>query len=174
MCSRAAMVCKAPSPGHLLRNSSFCCRTAICCKAMPGDTFVDALAIEIENRLGAFRPADSANWFTATDLRRWVVEHLKEYDDELARFPTLAGQPHWNLWMTDGEAGDALFAVLVFRADGVELFPGAGDPAAVRDWSVNTEALPDGIRAEAGREFRIGDSLRIDRASAEAWLGRGW
>src|SRR5262245_26421927 len=79
----------------------------------------DVIAAEIERTLAATRVPGSRNKLAAADLRQWAVEYLNDRDEELARFPHLAGQPHWNLWMMDTELEDALFAVLVFGPSGV-------------------------------------------------------
>jgi hypothetical protein len=77
--------------------------------------------------------------------------------------------------MINATLDDALFAVLVFRPEGVEFFCGTGDSLAVRRWSENSRASPAALRAEVDREFQItAHSLWLSRESAEAWLGRTW
>jgi hypothetical protein len=94
----------------------------------------------------------------------------------LNRFPELAGQPHWNLWVMDARAQDALFAVLVFRPGGVEFLCGTGEAFAIRrfaekDFPEDVGRLP----AAMAVLFAIPEgSLHMGREKAEGWLGRGW
>jgi hypothetical protein len=120
--------------------------------------------------------ADSPNRIRAQQLREWAVEYLGACDEELARFPELAGRPHWTLWMMDARYEDALFAVLIFRADGMEFVCGTGNAYEVKrfaesDFPDNTDELLGVMKAR----FSIpGRSVRVDRQAAEQWLGRAW
>ena len=131
---------------------------------------------EVARRLAATLRPGSPNSMMAAQLREWAVEYLTEYDEELGRFPGLVGKPHWNLWMMDARFEDALFAVLVFRAGGVEFLCGTGDAFAVKRYAEND--FPDDVEhlpAKMARLFAIPEgSLHLGREEAEAWLGRGW
>jgi hypothetical protein len=135
---------------------------------------VEAIATEIDRRLEAVRPAGSPNAITAADLREWAAEYLRHHDDMAARYPNLAGCPHWNLWMRNEPDGDGLFAVLAFWPHGMDFYCGTGDALEVR--SVSENALNDDPTAvyEALRaRFHVpGELLRLDCRAAEAWLGR--
>jgi hypothetical protein len=140
-----------------------------------GGGSVASPASEIDRRLSAARVSGSPNDLSAAELREWAVEYLGEYDQELARFPRLAGRPHWNLWMIDAALEDALFAVLIFRPDGADFFCGTGDSFDIRRWSENTTSDAAELEAEAAHRFRVApEALRLSRPSAEAWLGRAW
>jgi hypothetical protein len=118
--------------------------------------------------------AGSGNSVSLDEVKRWAVEYLDEYDDEL--FPKLVGQPHWNLCMRDRSLPDALFVVLVFRPNSLEFFCGIGDSFQIRDFSEH-EVFddPEAMSAAMKERFRIPTpSLALDRASAEEWLGRSW
>jgi hypothetical protein len=131
---------------------------------------------EVAGRLERTPARDSPNHISAQKLKQWAVDYLVDYDDELARYPDLAGQAHWNLWMIDARYQDALFAVLVFRADGMEFFCGTGNAHEVkrfaeRDFPDN----PDEVFGMMAAKFSIPEgSVRTDRRPAEEWIGRGW
>jgi hypothetical protein len=131
---------------------------------------------EVGRRLAAAHRPGSKNEITAVELCQWAVDYLAEYDTELRRFPELAGQPHWNLWMNDAQFQDALFAVLVFRPGRLEFLCGTGDAYAIRRFAENDR--PDEVErlpAEMARLFAVPESsLHLGREEAEAWLGRGW
>jgi hypothetical protein len=135
---------------------------------------VAAVAAEIDRRLAAAVPAGSPNAITATELRELAADYLRQHDDEVARIPNLAGCPHWNLWMRDMEAGDGLFVALAFWLHGVDFYCGTGDAPEVRSVSENeSNDDPTAVYATLRARFAIPDEpLRLDRRSAEAWLGR--
>ncbi len=136
---------------------------------------MEDVAAELDTRLAAASVPGSSNTITASDLRGWAVGFLREYDEELARFPQLTGKPHWNLLMKDAELKDALFAILVFWSDGLEFHCGTGNSYDVQSWSGEYPSDPTGLMDDMSREFRVaGGSLRFHRAVAEAWLGRSW
>ena len=109
-------------------------------------------------------------------LKQWAIEYLNDQDEELARFPDLAGQAHWNLWMMDARYQDALFAVLIFRRDGMEFFCGTGNAYEVKRFAESDfPDNPDEVFGMMGAKFSIPEgSVRFDRRAAEKWLGRGW
>jgi hypothetical protein len=131
---------------------------------------------EIARRLDATPAPGSPNRISAQQLKEWAVEYLHDYDDELARFPELAGQPHWNLWMLDARYEDALFAVLLFRPEGVEFFCGTGNAFAVKGFAESHLADdPNDVLAEMSERFSIPEGTgHLDRQAAEEWLGRSW
>lgn len=134
-----------------------------------------SVAAEIERRLSAVRVSGTGNELSASELRAGAVEYLSDYSKELARFPQLAENPHWNLWMIDKELENALFAILVFRLDGVEFTCGTGESFAIREWSDNTMCVPTELIAEANRYFKVGEeSLHLSCEAAKDWLGCSW
>ena len=116
----------------------------------------------------------SRNRFEAGELRELAVGYLNDYDEELARFPDLAGQAHWNLWMNDADLNDALFAVLIFRESGLEFFCGRGDAYAVKSFAESDfPDDPEDVLKEMRARFVVPhESVRVARQSAEEWLGR--
>ena len=135
----------------------------------------EAVAAEIDRTLAATLVPGSPNTITAAELREWAVEYLADHDSELARFPELTGQAHWNLWMMDAELDDALFAAVVFAPSGVQVVCGTGNSFDIRSWDSDHPANPPGLEAELRRDFRVPEAaVSIGRADAEAWLGRGW
>ena len=131
---------------------------------------------EIASRLGTAPAHGSPNRISAQQLREWTVGYLRDYDDDLAQFPALAGQPHWNLWMVDARYEDALFAVLIFQADGLEFFCGTGNGFEVKGFAESHMADdPSSVLAEMSERFSIPEgSVQLDRPAAEKWLGRSW
>lgn len=134
------------------------------------------VAVDIDRILAATGVPGSPNEFTAAEIRGLVVEYLQDYDEEVRRFPDLAGQPHWNLWMADARFEDALFAVLAFRPGGVEFLCGTGDACAIKRFAESD--FPDDIEqvsAELSRLVAVpAGRLHLGRQAAEGWLGRGW
>jgi hypothetical protein len=135
-----------------------------------------AVGAQIGLRLDTAPIPGSPNRISAQQLREWAGEYLRDHDEELAGFQELAGQPHWNLWMMDARYQDALFAVLIFRDDGMEFFCGTGNAYEVKQFA--ERGFPDNSDDVLGMKtarFSIpGGSVRIDRPVAEEWLGRGW
>lgn len=131
---------------------------------------------EIARRLEMTPAPGTPNRIQAEELRGWAVAYLRDQDEELARFPDLAGQPHWNLWMMDARFQDAIFAVLIFRPTGIELFCGTGNAREVRQFAESDcPENPDEVLAAMRARFFIPEaSLRLDRRAAEGWLGRSW
>lgn len=118
------------------------------------------------------RPPGLPRRVTASQVRAWAREFLADPDAE-------PGAARWNLWMDDGgdQAGPGHFAVALFwpRPRGLEFFSGVGISLAVQTFSVDEQPDdPSGMyEAMAGR-FVVGRLLRVSRAAAEQWLGRGW
>jgi hypothetical protein len=118
---------------------------------------------------------DSPGHISAQEVCDWAAEYLQDQDEERARLPDLAGEPHWNLWMNDARYEDAVFVVLVFLPAGLEFFCGRGDSFQVRHFCEHDfpDDLLETYEAMRGR-FTIPAILRIDRRTAERWLGRSW
>ena len=131
---------------------------------------------EIARRLAATPAAGSPNRIAVEKLRDWAIEYLKSNDEELARFPELAGEPHWNLWMMDARYEDALFAVLIFRSDAVEFFCGTGNAFEIKGFAeCDFPDNPDDVLAMITAKFAIPEgSIRFDQKAAKKWLGRSW
>jgi hypothetical protein len=128
---------------------------------------------EIASRLDETPAPDSPNRISERELREWAVKYLGEYDEELRRFPDLVGQAHWDLWMVDARHEDALFAVLIFRNDGVEFFCGTGNAYDVREFAESQN--PEELLGMMSASFSIpGESVRLSRSEAEQWLGPCW
>jgi hypothetical protein len=131
---------------------------------------------EIARRLDDTPTPGSPNRITAQQLKEWAVEYLREYDDELVQFPEFSGQSHWNLWMMDARYEDALFAVLIFQAEGVVFFCGTGNAFQVKEFAESHMAdRPHDVLAEMSERFSTPlGCFRLDRKAAEQWLGRTW
>jgi hypothetical protein len=135
-----------------------------------------AVGAQIALRLDTAPVPGSPNRIRVQQLREWAVAYLSDHDEEVARFPELAGEPHWNLWMMDARYQDALFAVLIFRADAMEFFCGTGNACEVKGFAERDfPGDPDDVLGMMTARFSIpGGSVRFDRPAAEEWLGRGW
>jgi hypothetical protein len=133
--------------------------------------FVEA---EINRRLSAAVAQDSPNRITAAELRQWARVYLSSMDEEDEMHPEDVHRPHSNLWMRGSE--DALFVVLTFRVEGVELYCGVGPWFAIRAVDDRFTAFEPDLLYEAMSEaFEVQHSLlRIERRAAALWLGRGW
>lgn len=118
----------------------------------------------------------SPNRFSAQELRDLALKYLKDYDEELARFPQLAEQPHWNLWMDDSRYQNALFAVLIFWPNEAEFFCGIGNAFDVKKFAESDfPTNPNEVLPVMSQRFSIPQgSIRLDRQEAVKWLGRGW
>ena len=131
---------------------------------------------QIAHRLAVSLGSSSPNEISMVQLRQWAVEYLDEYDAEVARFPALAGQPHWNLWMMDVRSEDAMFAAVVFRPAEIEFLCGTGEADAIRDFAeTNFPTEAEQVPAALSQRFAVpAGSLHLSRETAEAWLGRSW
>jgi hypothetical protein len=66
---------------------------------------------------------ESKNRMRVAEVRTWALEHLQLHETELAQFPDLVREPHWNLWMADYDVTrDAVFVVMMFRHSGIEVW----------------------------------------------------
>ena len=129
-----------------------------------------ALEAEIGRRLAAARAADNPNLIEPAQLRAWATAYLRDHDLDV----TGPKRRHWNLWMREERSADGLFAVLVFGPGGVEFFCGTGSAFDVR-WfcTVGCPADPAAVYPAMRNWFAIpAEPLRLDRPTAEAWLGR--
>ena len=135
---------------------------------------------ELIRRLQAARTApDARNRMTVGLLRRCACEYLRYWDGEVERDPSLSNRPHCYLWLLDGvPEEDAFFTVLVFwpRPRGMEFFCGTGDTDSLRahdDFGAPKE--PVGLFEKMRQQYTMRQGrLRVNRAAAEEWLGRGW
>jgi hypothetical protein len=118
----------------------------------------------------------SPNRLTPAEIRNWANEYLRRLDEDEAEYPSNPDKSHWDLLMQDSRREDALFAVLVFAADGVEFFCGTGEASEVIHFS--SHDFPDDpaeMYAEMSRRFTIpGPVVRFERPVFEKWLGRSW
>jgi hypothetical protein len=134
------------------------------------------IAGQIELQLSAVIAPDSPNRFDAPEIQALALEYLESYDEELRDFPDLAGESHWNLWMADERAEDAVFVLMVFHPGRVEFLCGTGDASAIRNFAEHR--LPESMYLLAN-EFRQrfaapADALQLSREQVESWLGRSW
>ncbi|MDY3558554.1 hypothetical protein R5W23_005674 [Gemmata sp. JC673] len=129
----------------------------------------------IDRCLTATRVPGSPNEFTAAEVRNLALEYLRGRDEELQIHPWIRGLPHWNLWMTDAELDDAIFAVLAFGPDGVVFTCGTGNSFAIRRWDADEPHDAAKLTAELRRAFRVPEPvIFLTRADAETWLRRDW
>jgi hypothetical protein len=117
----------------------------------------------------------SKNRITVSQLRTWASEYLQAYDEELAQFPDLVNNSHWDLWMADYNlTSDSVFVVMVFRPSGIEVLVGKGAGYSIRvfcerDCPRDMEEIPRALR----QRFQIQkEQITIARDIAELWLGR--
>jgi hypothetical protein len=131
---------------------------------------------EIARRLEEARAPDSPNRLTAARIRTWAVEYLGRIDQDEAEYPSNPDKSHWDLLMQDGRREDALFAVLVFHADGVEFFCGTGEASDVIQFcSHDFPDDPAEMYDEMSRRFTVPEpGVTFDRPLFEKWLGRSW
>jgi len=78
--------------------------------------------------------------------------------------------------MMDARYQDALFAVLIFRPDGMEFFCGTGNAYEVKSFAESDfPDNPDEVSGMMAAKFSIPEgSVSFHRRAAERWLGRGW
>ena len=131
-----------------------------------------AVTAELDRRLTAARAADNPNQITAFQLQAWATDYLRDRDAEAAGGRDV--RRHWNLWMREVRSSDGLFAVLVFGPNGIEFFCGTGPSYDVR-WfcQAGSPDDPAGVCAAMRERFQVAEEPhRLDRPTAEAWLGR--
>jgi hypothetical protein len=128
-------------------------------------------------KLGAVAVPGSDNRITIAELREWVLEYLRDWDEEVGRFPELATDLHWNLWMADYDLDkDAMWVAIVFRPAGIDLACGTGNGYSVRRFvESDSPQDADGIFPELTKRFSDNyQTEAITRALAESWLGRSF
>ena len=133
-----------------------------------------AVTAEIDRRLTAARASDNPNRSAAFQLQAWATDYLRDQDAEAVRVPGQGARRHWNLWMREVRSSDGLFAVLVFGPGGVEFFCGTGPAYDVR-WfcTAGAPADPADVFPLMRERFDVPEGpYRLDRPTAEAWLGR--
>ena len=75
----------------------------------------------------------STNRITPAKVRKWAREYLEMYSDDMAAYPELQAQPHWNLWSADWDASHpALAVIILFEVERVTLAVVLGPAADVR------------------------------------------
>ena len=128
--------------------------------------FVEA---EIDRRLRAAIPDDSPNVVTSHDVREWARRYLAQVDAE-----GVVTEPHWDVSLHNLGVELALFVVLIFRREGVELFCGTGDAYAVFHYSDGIQGV-DQAYSILLHTFDVPEPpLHVERRAAALWLGRGW
>jgi hypothetical protein len=134
------------------------------------------IGAEIAARLEQTCRQGSPNQFPAGKIPALACKYLDEQDTELQRFPELVGKAHWNLWMADVEPEDAVFVVLIFRAEDLEFFCGTGNAYDVRTFAESDfpEDPAELLVAMSTRYSIPSGNVHFSRSAAEKWLGRGW
>jgi hypothetical protein len=143
------------------------------------------LKLELTRRLRAARVPESRNQMTIGLLRRCARGYLEYWDGEVERDPSLSRRPHGYLWLLYGvPEEDAFFTVLMFwpRPRGMEFFCGTGDNETLRAFEhygttkhYGATKDPVGLFETMRQRFTMRNGrLRVNRAAAEEWLGRGW
>jgi hypothetical protein len=76
----------------------------------------------------------SENQLEAFGFRDDAVRYLNDHDSEIARFPELIAQSHFDLVMADYvPSRDAVFVAYAFEPEELALFAGRGRAATVKD-----------------------------------------
>lgn len=137
------------------------------------------LKLELTRRLRAARAPEARNRISVGFLRRCAREYLQYWDGEVERDPSLSRCLHGRLWLMEGvREEDAFFAVLMFWPPrrGMEFFCGTGEAVALRPFNhFGTPKDWVGLFETMRQQFTMrGGRLRVNRAAAEEWLGRGW
>jgi hypothetical protein len=128
-------------------------------------------------KLAASPQPGSENRITLAELREWVLEYLREWDEEVARFPELAAEPHWNLWMADYDRErDAMCVGMIFGSGGIEIACGTGNRDAIRQFG--EDEFPEDLhRILPELRRRLSENRQTEtlpRTLAESWLGRSF
>jgi hypothetical protein len=134
-------------------------------------------AVRVEKRIAqrlanALQPG-SPNEVSAASVREWALEYLAWYCEMLTQCPQSIGDTHWDLMIQDGRWEDALFAVLIFRPDGIEFFCGTGEALAIREFAESSNQMKRLLEKMQKRFLVPDESLHLKLKEAEAWLGRG-
>lgn len=140
---------------------------------MTRDGLAGAIA-EIDRRLATATPPAARSRLTAAALRHLAHDYLHHRDDLCLRGLAAGRVPHWNLWAADADAPRTVFAVLIFRPTGLEFFCGTAPARELHDsLDAGIAPDPDEVYRILSRAFPIPEEpLRLDRPTAEAWLGR--
>ena len=100
-----------------------------------------------------------------------------DWDEEVARFPDIATDRHWELWMADYDREkEAVWVAMVFGPEGLDLAFGTGDGYSVRRF-VESDFADGSDRILPELTKRFSDNYQteaIPRALAESWLGRSF
>lgn len=116
----------------------------------------------------------NGNAYNVEKFREDIIEYLEFIDSEFASDPELKDKSHWNLVMDDGEPdSDGFFAVSIIRPDALEIIAGTGGSDDVREICAEFSITqPNKFRKALAAKFPC-KTLKIARADAEQWLGRG-
>jgi len=111
---------------------------------------------EVAALLEAAAEPGSPNRTTAPRVRKWLSEYLAFRRTEVARFPKLAGRPHWDLIAADFDTElDAVFVLAFFSAGTVCMVAGRGECAQIRSYGES--------------EFPDDPSTILDDVAARFW-----
>jgi hypothetical protein len=90
---------------------------------------------QIENLITEVHETGSMNRLKVSDVRDWLKNYLQMHEEEVARFPQLQREPHWDMIMADyDKSRDGLFICALFQEDVVKMVAGKGGCSEVRDF----------------------------------------
>ena len=99
---------------------------------------MDECINELARKLNSLAEAGSRNRILPDQLQEWVLEYLRDWDEEVGRFPELGRERHWNLWMADCDFDkEAFFVGMIFGPTEIEVLYGRGESHSVRTFCEN-------------------------------------
>ncbi|MCE5326224.1 MAG: hypothetical protein LLG01_07385 [Planctomycetaceae bacterium] len=117
----------------------------------------------------------SDNRIDQSRLRQHVRDYLGFWAEELASFPELRGQSHWNVTMADGDpTREGLYVLECFHDQRIELLCGRGDSGAIRHFCEHDapEDPADVLQLMHKKFPASAKTMTLDQQAAEAWLER--
>ncbi len=127
----------------------------------------------LESILKEAAEADSPNRLNIGEVKESLLRYLTVHEGELSRFPELAGEPHWDVLISDFACSrDSFFMVAIFSGEEVELVAGHGERSALRVF-VDTEYPEDvlDVIPELKRQFTVySRSLTAPQEVIKTWL----
>lgn len=128
--------------------------------------------LEINGVLDAANESGSENQLSLDGVKGWLAEYLEGQTEEIARFPELEDQPHWDLLAADFDPErEAVFVLAFFGSGMVTLLGGRGSMADIRDFAeCSFPDDPNDLLEEVFSRFTVSGRATLTHVDLTRWL----